>query len=102
MPSYMDRQHPLRVHFAGNLHAKRPEPICGRNNAVRFTTFEPEVTCNVCLMWLGLYVPLSHLREHQRAQIMHHEHHSEHIVYQAAVAPCDRPRDISLTEDWAL
>jgi hypothetical protein len=39
----------------------------------RTTAYEPDVTCRRCQYHLGLYVPLSRLREHQAAQRMRAE-----------------------------
>ncbi len=47
--------------------------VCGYRTAFHFV--EPEdVTCRACLYWLGRYVPLRMLREHQAYQRMRAEH----------------------------
>lgn len=64
----LERRHP-KIHFAGPRGA-----ICSQRRAIRETPHEPSVTCRVCLYWLGLYVPIAKLREHQAFTRMRHDH----------------------------
>ena len=56
-----------RVH-ADISSGKRPLAACGLRSARAWTQDDYDITCETCLWWLGLYVPLSKLREHQALQ----------------------------------
>lgn len=48
-------------------------PVCGSTRYYLIADTDEQITCRLCLYWLGQYVPLSRLREHQAAQRMHAE-----------------------------
>ena len=57
-----------RIHFAVQGAQRHMVSACQGSSFDRLVTYEPAVTCLRCLYWLGRYVPLGKLREHQAAQ----------------------------------
>lgn len=73
MTNYERRR--LKVHApACGPAGKGWSPVCGASPFYLIALADSDaVTCRVCLYWMGLYVPLAKLREHQAAQRMRAE-----------------------------